>query len=230
VKHATTSTTKRKQTRRKTAGAARANSAGRRKAVVLSSLLGVLAATTILLKAMAPLPMRPDAADTLFAYGGNDTLNAIFQMQVPVQPDHWHYLYIHQSKTLGGNANTLDEGLADGVADHFIIGNGDGLADGELQISQRWNHQNPAASPSKAVKVDPDCISICIVGDLDRNPPTTMQLARLTQLVQALQVHCRIPATHVEWVTDAATRQAGIGKLFPTTAFHEQLRSWTVGS
>jgi hypothetical protein len=151
-------------------------------------------------------------------------------MQVPVQLDRWHYIYIHQSKTPGGNANTLDEGLSDGVADHFIIGNGDGLTDGELQISQRWNHQQSAASPSKTVKVDPDCISICIVGDLDRTAPTQMQLARLGQLVQALQLRCRIPATHVEWVTEPGSRQAGLGKHFPAASFREQLRSWPAGS
>lgn len=229
MKHATT--TKRKQTRKKAAPSrAAAAGPGRRKAVVLTALLGVLAATTVLLKAMAPLPMRPDAADTLFAYNTNDQLNAIFQMQVPVQLDRWHYIYIHQSKTPGGNAMTLGKGLPDGVADHFVIGNGDGLTDGELQISQRWNHQLSAASPSKTVKVDPDCISICIVGDLDRTGPTPMQLGRLGQLVQALQLRCRIPASHVEWVTEPASRQAGLGKLFPAASFREQLRSWPAGS
>ena len=31
-------------------------------------------------------------------------------------------------------------------------------------------------------------------------------------------------------MTDANSRQAGIGKLFPVTAFREQLRSWPAGS
>lgn len=228
MKHATT---KRKTSKKTSAAPSKAAAgSGRRKAVVLTALLGVLAATTVLLKAMAPLPMRPDAADTLFAYNTNDQLNAIFQMQIPVQLDRWHYVYIHQSKTPQGNAMTLGKGLPDGVADHFIIGNGDGLTDGELQISQRWNHQDSAASASKTIKVDPDCISICIVGDLDRAAPTPMQLARLGQLVQALQLRCRIPASHVEWVTEPGSRQAGLGKLFPAASFREQLRSWPAGS
>jgi hypothetical protein len=57
-----------------------------------------------------------------------------------------------------------------------------------------------------------------------------MQLGRLGQLVQALQTRCRIPSHHVEWLTDGAgaatASAAGIGRLFPTSAFHDQLRSW----
>jgi hypothetical protein len=218
---------KRKLTKKSTKGTA----SGRRRAVVFTCLLGVLGATTILLKKMAPVPMRPDAADTLFAYGGNDSLNAIFQMQATVEPDHWKYVYIHHSKTTGGSALSLGRG-PDGVGDHFVIGNGEGLADGELQISQRWNHQQQAVAPSSGVKVDADCISICVVGDFDRKVPTPMQLGRLGQLVQALQLHCRIPASHVEWVNESGGRQtgsvAGVGKLFPAAAFHDQLQNWPV--
>jgi hypothetical protein len=200
--------------------------------VVFLSLLSVLTLTSLLLKAMARSPMQPDAADTLFAYGTGDSIDAIFHVQAPVQPGRWQYVYIHHSKTASGNALTL--GSADeGLGDHFVIGNGDGLADGELQISQRWNHQQSALSPAGNLVVQSNCISICLVGDFDRKPPTPMQLGRLGQLVQALQTRCRIPASRVEWLSDgaegsgtAAASVAGIGRLFPATAFHDQLRSW----
>jgi hypothetical protein len=207
-------------------------SPNRRKIFVFFSLLLVLTFTSLLLKAMARNPMQPDAADTLFAYGTGDSIDAIFNMQAPVEPGHWQYLYIHHSKSPGGNALSLGGG-PDGIGDHFVIGNCDGLADGELQISQRWNHQQPALSPSDNVlAVRPTCISICLVGDFDRKPPTPMQLGRLGQLVQALQTRCRIPAGRVEWLADSAAAPAtsasaaGIGRLFPAAAFHDQLRSW----
>ena len=222
-----------KNAKRKTTKKTKASTGGKRRAVVFACLLGVLGGTSILLKKMAPIPMRPDAADTLFAYGSSDSLNAIFQMQATVQPERWKYVYIHHSKTPGGSALTLG-GSADGVGDHFVIGNGTGLADGELQISQRWNHQQAATAPSAGVKVESDCISICVIGDFDRSPPTPMQLGRLGQLVQALQLRCRIPASHVEWVNESGARHsgtvAGVGKLFPAAAFHDQLQNWPVAA
>jgi hypothetical protein len=209
--------------------------ANRRKLTFFISLVSVLGLTSLLLKAMARSPMQPDAADTLFAYGTGDSIDAIFHVQSPVQAGRWQYLYIHHSKTPGGNALTLGSEV-EGLGDHFVIGNGDGLADGEVQISQRWNHQQSAVAPSGNIVVQSNCISICLVGDFDRKPPTPMQLGRLGQLVQALQMRCRIPASRVEWLTepaaapagnDSATASAaGIGRLFPASAFHDQLRSW----
>ena len=204
-------------------------SPNRRKVVVFMSLLAVLTLTTLLLQAMAHSPMRPDAADTLFAYGTGDSIDGIFHMQSPIQPARWQYIYIHHSKTSGGNALSLGDGIQ-GIGDHFVIGNGDGLVDGELQISQRWNHQQSALAPAGNLVVEPSCVSICLVGDFDRKPPTPMQIGRLGQLVQALQTRCRIPSSRIEWLTDgpgATTLSAsGIGRLFPATAFHDQLRSW----
>ena len=203
-------------------------SPNRRRVVVFLSLVAVLTMTSLLLRWMARSPMQPDAADTLFAYSPSDSIDSIFRMQVAVQPGRWQYLYIHHSKTAGGNALAMGSG-AEGVCDHFIIGNGEGLIDGELQISQIWNHQQSAPSPSGNLRVQPNCISICLVGDFDRTPPTPMQLGRLGQLVQALQVRCRIPASRVEWLNDGSGSTggtpAGIGRLFPAAAFHDQLRA-----
>lgn len=219
-----------KNAKRKSSKKPKKPTGSRRRAVVFACLLGVLGGTSALLKAMAPVPMRPDAADTLFAYNSNDSLSQIFQMQAPIDPQHWQYIYIHQSKTTAGNALSLGGNEPDGVGDHFIIGNGDGLADGELQISQRWNHQEPATAPSSKIQIQSGCISICVIGDFDRAAPSPMQVGRLGQLVQALQLRCRIPASRVQWVSDNNPRPtagvAAIGKLFPVASFHEQLRSW----
>jgi hypothetical protein len=221
-------------TRRSSARKAPCNpwAANRRKLTFFISLVSVLALTSLLLKAMARSPMQPDAADTLFAYGTSDSIDAIFHVQCPVQAGRWQYLYIHHSKTPGGNALTLGSEL-EGLGDHFVIGNGDGLADGELQVSQRWNHQQSAVAPSGNIVVQSNCISICLVGDFDRKPPTPMQLGRLGQLVQALQTRCRIPASRVEWLSEpvnlaneATASAAGIGRLFPAAAFHDQIRSF----
>jgi hypothetical protein len=229
VTQSTRKSAKSSQARRSSTRNSPAALPNRRRVVVFLSLLAVLTLTSLLLKTMARSPMHPDAADTLFAYGTGDSIDSIFHMQVAVQPSRWEYLYIHHSKTNGGNALQLADGAND-VGDHFVIGNGDGLIDGELQISQRWNHQQPAASPAGTIKVQPNCVSICLIGDFDRRPPTPMQLGRLGQLVQAMQLRCHIPANRIQWLSDGtgptSASAAGIGKYFPAAAFHDQLRSW----
>src|SRR5262249_46071104 len=127
----------------------------------------------------------------------------------------------HHSQTTSGNGLSLSRS-ADGAADHFVIGNGDGAADGEIQIGQRWYKQRAAAPPSGSRGIDPDCISICLIGDLDQTVPTPTQLRRLGQLVSALQGRLHISSKSV-LMLDQPTTAAGIGRYFPTTAFREQL-------
>src|SRR3954471_13501629 len=87
-----------------------------------------------------------------------------------------------------GNTSTLSNGQQGGAGDHFVIGNGDGCLDGEIQLGQRWNKQLAAVPPAGAQMSEPDSIvSICLVGDFDRSVPTPTQLQRLSQLVTSLQ-------------------------------------------
>jgi hypothetical protein len=116
--------------------------------------------------------------------------------------------------TFGQNPN--------GLGDHFVIGNGDGCVDGELQVGQRWSDQLAPLPPAGASDIDGKCISVCLVGDFDHTVPTPTQLKRLTQLIQTLQGRLQIPSDRVMLVAQPGSA-AGIGKYFPTTAFREQL-------
>jgi hypothetical protein len=178
--------------------------------VVLASLLGSLVATSLLLIALAPAPLTPDAAGTLFAINQNDTFDSIYRTRTPVQVGRWMQIYIHQSKTRGGNALSLATSGA--MGDHFLIGNGMDCGDGEVQIAHRWDAQQ-AAKPTGA-EVAEGCISICLVGDLDQTPPTAAQLLRLEQLVQSLQRRLDVRGKAVV-VMDQPGSPAGIGARFP---------------
>jgi hypothetical protein len=147
-------------------------------------------------------------------------MDVIFQTDTPMRTGRWKYIYVHHSTTTAGNALSLAQG-SNGVADHFIIGNGDGSVDGEVQVGPRWNTQSVAGVPNGASSIDPDCISICLIGDFDRGVPTPTQLRRLEQLVGALQGRLRIGATTV--FLDQSSSAAGVGRYFPQTAFREQL-------
>jgi hypothetical protein len=191
-----------------------------RNVIVLTSLVGVLTLTSALLLALAPAPLAPDATNRLFAIETPQTMDVIFQTDTPMRTGRWKYIYVHHSTTTAGNALSLAQGSA-GVGDHFIIGNGDGSMDGEVQVGPRWNTQSVAGIPNGATSVDPDCISICLIGDFERGVPTPTQLRRLEQLVGALQGRLRIGANNV--FLDEAASAAGVGRYFPQTAFREQL-------
>jgi len=191
-----------------------------RKFIVFSSLICVLTLTSALLLALAPAPLSPDAT-SLFAISQPDSMDAVFQTRKPAEAGRWKFVYIHHSKTRSGSAQSVDQS-AGGVADHFVIGNGDGAVDGEIQLCPRWDGQQSAAPPVGAKSIDPACISICVVGDFDHDRPTPTQLRRLGMLVNALQAKFHIAAEDVSVVSQSNNR-AGIGRYFPAAAFREQL-------
>jgi len=195
-----------------------------RKFIVFSTLICVLTLTSALLLALAPAPLASESATTsLFAISAPNSMDVIFQTKKTCETGRWKYIFVHHSKTLSGNAVSLDpDGKA---ADHFVIGNGDGAVDGEIQIGRRWDNQQSPAVPAGATSIDPSCISICLVGDFDRTRPTPTQIRRLTQLVTTLQAKFQIADSEVSVVTQPKAGGAGIGRYFPAAAFKEQLLS-----
>jgi hypothetical protein len=188
-----------------------------RKVIVFVCLAGTLSLTSALLLALAPAPLAPDSTTSLFAIDAPSSLDALFDTAQPVAAGRWKYIYIHHSHTTAGSATSLSHGH--GMGDHFVIGNGDGCLDGEIQITQRWAEQESISDPPPGVsRIDPACVSICLVGDLDQTSPTPTQFHRLTQLVSALQMHLHVPANQV-WLVDQPGSSAGVGTKFPKNEF-----------
>ena len=177
--------------------------------------------TSALLMALAPAPLTPDATNSLFAVDAPNSLDAVFQTRVPAASTTWRYIYIHHSRSATSNSSTIANASGE-LADHFVIGNGDGLVDGEVQMGQRWEEQKSAAPPGRGLTINAQCISICVVGDFDQTRPTPTQIRRLAQLVNTLQAHYHIPLTNVALAAQPQS-VAGIGRFFPGGAFREQL-------
>jgi hypothetical protein len=195
--------------------------APRRNFVVLSSLVVVLTLTSVLLRAMQGAPLTADAASGLMASDSRQALEIVFNTQVAPHPARWKAVYIHHSRTPAGDAASLSRGDA-GCGDHFVVGNGVGAVDGEVQFTRRWNLQQPADPAPGQIAIDGSCVSICVVGDFDKTAPTPTQLKRLEYLVQTLQERFRIPANEV-WLIDRPQSAAGAGQFFPRSAFQGQL-------
>jgi hypothetical protein len=190
-----------------------------RKVIVFASLVATLTVTSALLLALAPAPLAPAAFTSLFAVNSPGSLDAVFNTQTPLGT--WKYIYIHHSQAAEGSAATLARDHV--LDDHFVIGNGDGCVDGEIQITQKWNQQEAVLNPPQGVgRIDPACISICLIGDFDQSQPTPTQERRLEQLVSALQSRLGISSSHV-YTLDQPSSPAGIGRLFASATFRQQI-------
>lgn len=194
----------------------------RRRVVVLVSLVGVMTLTSALLLAIAPVPLTPQATSSLLAIDAPQSFDEVFDVpSVPIEAHRWNYIYIHHSAGTSGNAQSL-LGNDSMPADHFVIGNGEGAADGEIQIGRRWNLQLGPGSVPGAESIVPSCISICLVGDFNQGRPTPTQQRQLVQLVNALQNRLHIANDRVSFYTQAAS-MAGIGSYFPANDFRKQI-------
>lgn len=194
----------------------------RRRVTVLVSLVLVLTLTSALLRALAPDPLKPQAGSSLFAIDAPESMDTVFSnTSVRVTGGRWHTIFIHHSASLSGNSQTLADATG-GLPDHFVIGNGDGAADGEIQIGQRWIQQNVAGVTPGANSINPDCISICLVGDFNQSRPTVTQQRRLEQLVSTLQNHLGIPRKQIFFYSSIST-PTGIGRYFPGNEFESQI-------
>lgn len=189
---------------------------------MLVSLVAVLTLTSALLRALAPDPLKPQASSSLFAIDAPESIDVVFSStSVAVASGRWHTIYIHHSASLGGSAQTVAEAAA-GLPDHFVICNGDGAGDGEIQIGQRWTQQLAAGVTPGANGINPDCISICLVGDFNQSRPTVTQQRRLAQLISTLQNRLGIPRKQVYFYT-SISNPTGIGRYFPGKEFESQI-------
>ena len=116
----------------------------------------------------------------------------------------WRYIVLHHSAAAKGNYDQIDAehrkilGI-DGCGYHFVIGNGNGSGDGQIEVSRRWANQKQGVHCRNARTHDVDeyGIGICLVGDFDKNPPTPRQIAAAKALIAYLSTRYNIAQTRV---------------------------------
>jgi N-acetyl-anhydromuramyl-L-alanine amidase AmpD len=107
---------------------------------------------------------------------------------------------------------------------HFVIGNGNGMDDGQLAVGRRWLDQLPGAHAAGASAdwYNRHSIGICLVGDGNRNAFTPAQVRRLVQLVDALCHEFKIPPNKVLLHSQICNTDDP-GRLFPEAVLTAQL-------
>jgi N-acetylmuramoyl-L-alanine amidase len=109
-----------------------------------------------------------------------------------VARNRWKYIIVHNSGTRQGNARIFDyyhryvRRMPNGLAYHFVIGNGTSSGNGQVEIGNRWNRQlNGGHVHSDYLNYI--SIGICLVGDFNRDLPTKAEYEALDELIRYLR-------------------------------------------
>lgn len=160
----------------------------------------------------------------------SSALEAVLRTRQPLQSNRWQAIVIHDTGQLVGTPATLDEraraaGLR-GLGYHFVVGNGNGMDEGELFVSGRWMNQEPGAHTAgdNADWFNRQAIGICLVGDGDRQRFSPAQIRRTTQLVHLLAQRLNIPSDRVYLHSQIAPTTSP-GRFFPESDLRAALRA-----
>jgi hypothetical protein len=143
----------------------------------------------------------------------------------------WKHIVIHHSATESGTAKGMDRyhrqerHMENGLAYHFVIGNGKGMPDGEITIGQRWLDQIQGGHLASE-SLNEESIGICLVGNFDEEAPTRKQMAQLEGLVDYLLRSCQLKPSAVkshQEINPIHTRCPG--RKFPAKAFLKKLET-----
>lgn len=112
--------------------------------------------------------------------------------RAPVQRRRWRYIVVHNSGTRQGNAKIFDyyhlhvRKMPNGLAYHFVIGNGTSSGNGQIEIGNRWTRQINGGHVHSDY-LNNIALGICLVGDFNRDVPTRPQLEALEELIDYLR-------------------------------------------
>lgn len=146
---------------------------------------------------------------------------------IQVKADSWKRIVVHHSAIKYGNVKKYDRahrerGMQNGLAYHFVIGNGIDSGDGEIEIGPRWKKQLQGGHV-KNHAVNLTSIGICLVGNFEKTHPSKLQMNSFTQLVDWLQKDVLKKKTLFAGHKDLKGEQTVCpGRNFPLAAMHER--------
>ncbi len=145
--------------------------------------------------------------------------------KINVRRDNWKRIVVHHSAIKYGNAKKYDSahrqrGMQNGLAYHFLIGNGIDSGDGEIEIGPRWKKQL-LGGHVRSYNLNLTAIGICLVGNFEQTHPSKKQLDAFTQLMDWLQGDVLKKKTQFAGHKELKGEQTICpGKNFPLAAMH----------
>jgi hypothetical protein len=209
----------------------RSGGPSRRTQYVFAAFAVAMTGAMAILAVDAPQPAGGFPLTTITSV--NDQTRAEHDLLFPTDEhldrDRWTGIVIHHLGDPFGTPESIHRQHLSygyqGLGYHFLVGNGNGLADGNIHVGYRWIEQLPGAHVvGEAGQLHNEhSIGICLVGNGDRQPYSDRQMKHLVRLVQRMQKECGIPADAVHLHTDLSPSLTSPGRLFPEAEFRSQL-------
>jgi len=123
-----------------------------------------------------------------------------------VNEREWKHIVLHHTASSSGSVQSIHEihkrrkdrngNPWMGIGYHFVIGNGKGMKDGEIQPTFRWKKQLHGAHAG-VKEYNELGIGIALVGNFEETRPTAAQLKSAKRLVQSLRTSYSISTKRV---------------------------------
>jgi hypothetical protein len=159
-----------------------------RVAKVLAALLVSMTLGAVVLMALGSNP--PSAGPfCLSSYYRLDPVEQAISSRAAQSNYRWNCIEIYYSNTRAGNIEQLASlsGLSssEDINYHFVICNGLGADDGQIQPTEKWQRQW-SVLPERTWNGSSQTIRICVIADDKTVRPTNLQIKRVESLVEAL--------------------------------------------
>ncbi len=148
-------------------------------------------------------------------------------------PNRWNYIIIHHSAGDYGNIKTLQKIRKERqpiepfevIAYHYIIGNGNGMKDGEIASDNREKYNLWGVHVSESNwNINFTGLGICLIGNLDKKQITPKQYKSLLKKTSDLMEQYNIEIDNVLFhgkIKGESTKCPG--KYFPYSKFKKDL-------
>ncbi len=171
---------------------------------VLAALLVSMTAGAIVLMALGDNP--PSRGPwSLSNYTRLASVRQVIHSRVAQSPDRWSRIDVYYSGTRAGNIGQLAsmQGLLSpkDINCHFVVCNGLGGSDGQIQPSEKWQRQW-SVIPQRNWRGSERTIRICVVADGETTLPTNSQIRKIDELVQHMARTFNITPESIRWPAD----------------------------
>lgn len=167
----------------------------------------VVPPTASIPRLLPPVPVGPFEPNVTAAPSfDSQTIPDAVLWKPKAAPRKWQSLVLHHTATTVGSVETIHETHLKkkdtqgnpwlGIGYHFVIGNGQGMADGEVEPTFRWRQQLHGAHAGVGT-YNQTGIGIVLVGNFEKTPPTKSQLQAVRRLVQHLSQTYAIPSEKI---------------------------------
>lgn len=160
-------------------------------------------------------------------------IDAIFRTNVPIQKGRWQAIVIHHSASPFATSESLSSATGGRqTAFQFVIGNGNGMGDGDLHVGSSWMDQTAGRHSSGKFGpwLNQNAIAICLVGDGNRKPFSGEQLDQLVRLTNTLAKEFGIDRQKIYLPSDLDPSSKNPGSNFPAAQFRAQLKDYGTGA